>query len=171
MEEKTLFNATICFLKKGSQILLAFKTKKIGKDCWNGYGGGIEVGETPKQSAVRELAEEAGVIALLQDLEKIAIVDFHNIKSDGSIFVCCCHFYIVHKWTGEIKETKEMINPTWFGVDSLPYDRMMPADRDFLPFALNGRKLKARAYYGPFQKEKLRETEIEFIDSFDDEDG
>ncbi len=82
MEEKTLLNATICFSKKGNQILLAFKTEKIGKDCWNGYGGGIEYGENAKIAAVRELKEETGeeepgddkgIIALPENLEKIAV--------------------------------------------------------------------------------------------------
>lgn len=178
MEEKTLLNATICCLKKGNQILLALKTKKIGMGRWNGYGGGIEPGENAKIAAVRELKEETGekepgddkgIIALPEDLEKIALVDFHNTKSDGSTFVLRGHIYLVHKWTGELKETEEMINPTWFNIDQIPYEQMMPADKDILPFALSGKKIKAKAYLGPFQQEKLRETEIEFVSSFDDE--
>jgi ADP-ribose pyrophosphatase YjhB (NUDIX family) len=83
-EEKVLLNATLCFLVRNSKVLLGFKTKKIGKDCWNGYGGGIEEGEIPKQSALRELKEKTGMVALPESLEKAAIVDFHNTKSDGS---------------------------------------------------------------------------------------
>jgi 8-oxo-dGTP pyrophosphatase MutT (NUDIX family) len=170
MEEKILHHATICFLKRGNFVLLGFKTRKIGKDCWNGYGGGIEIGERPKAAAVRELEEEVGVHAAEEELEKIAIVDFHNTTTDGNTFVCRCHIYFVHRYTGEIKETEEMITPTWFDIDQMPYNKMMPADPDFLPHSLRGRKLRAKAYLGPFQKEKLKETEIEFIDSFGDED-
>ncbi len=168
-EEKTLLSATICFLKKEGRILLAFKTEKIGKDCWNGYGGGIEYGENARIAAVRELKEEAKIIALPENLEKIAVVDFYNTKSDESTFICRCHIYLVHKWTGKAEETDTMIKPTWFNIDHLPYEQMMPADRDFLPIALNGKKLKARAYLGPFQKEKLKDTEIEIVRSFEDD--
>jgi 8-oxo-dGTP diphosphatase len=170
MEEKVLLNATVCFLKRENQILLAYKTDKIGKDRLNGYGGGIEDGENAKMAAVRELEEEASVVALPENLEKIAVVDFHNTKSDGNTFVCRVHGYLVHKWSGEPKDTDTMINPTWFDIKNIPYGQMMPADVDFLPYALKGKKLKAKAYLGPFQREKLRETEIEFVESFEDDE-
>jgi len=47
--EKVLLDAVVCYLVREDEILLAFKTVKIGKDCWNGYGGGIEEGEIRKR--------------------------------------------------------------------------------------------------------------------------
>src|SRR5687768_6008393 len=121
MEEKTLLEATVCFLRKDGKVLLAKKTRGIGAGSWNGYGGRIEAGESPEQTAVRELREETqedpasygGVIAQQEDLEKIAVVDFHNSKTDGSTFVCRVHFYFVEKWEGEPEVTEEMVEPTW----------------------------------------------------------
>lgn len=173
-KEKVLHNATACFLIKKNKILLGLKTQKIGKGCWNGYGGGIEDGESVIEAAIRELKEETGrnkaegVIALPEHLEKIAIVDFHNTKSDGETFVCRVHFYIVKKWDGEARETEEMIKPTWFEIDNLPFNRMMPADKIWFPVALSGRKIVAKACYGPFQKELIGDVEINYVDSFDD---
>jgi len=169
MEEKVLFNATVCFLVKEDKILLGLKTKKIGKGSWNGYGGGIEDDESPEDAAVRELREEtAGVVATPDDLEKIAIVDFHNTKTDGSVFVCKVHFYLVKNWEGEIKETEEMVNPTWFDKNNLPLDKMMPADKEWLPIALSGQKIIATAYLSPFQQESLKGVEMQYVDSFHD---
>ncbi len=168
-EEKVLLNATLCFLEQGSKILLGFKTKKIGKDCWNGYGGGIEEGETPVQSAIRELEEELGAVASPEHLQKIAVVDFHNIKSDNEIFVCRVHCFLVKKWSGELKKTEEMITPTWFEKGNLPFEKMMPADRHWLPPALNGKKIIAKAKYGPFQQELLEEVAIEEVSSFSED--
>src|SRR3989344_6544760 len=82
-EEKALKEATVCYLVRGREVLLGMKTDKIGKDCWNGYGGGVESGETISEAASRELEEELGVIAKPQHLEKVAVMTFHNIKSDG----------------------------------------------------------------------------------------
>ncbi len=168
-KEKVLAHATVCFLKRGKEILLAVKGKHIGEGCWNGYGGGIEEGEGKKEAAVRELKEETnGVIALPGDLEKIAEIDFHNTKSDGRNFVCKVHFYITDKWQGEAKETDEMLNPTWFDISNLPLEKMMPADKKWLPIAMSGRKIKASPKYGPFQKELLEDFEIEEVVSFND---
>ena len=171
-EEKALYNATVCFLVKDNKILLGLKTKKIGEGCWNGYGGGIEDGESAVEAAVRELKEETsgkeagGIIALPEHLEKIAIVDFHNTKSDGKTFVCRVHFYLVKQWKGEAQETEEMIKPTWFGIDELPFEKMMPADKIWLPIALSGKSIVAKARYGPFQKELIGDVEINWVESF-----
>ena len=164
-KEKTLLNATLCYLVKGNEVLLSLKTKNIGKDCWNGYGGGIEPGETPERAAARELEEEAKVVASPDCLEKVAIIDFHNTKSDGSVFSCKVHVYLVSQWTGAPKESDEMINPTWFNKDRLPLYQMLLADREWLPLVLRGKKIKAVARYGPFQKTLLGKVVIQQVDS------
>ncbi len=167
-EEKVLLNATLCFLVKNDKVLLGFKTQKIGKDCWNGYGGGINEKETPRQAALRELKEEAGIVALPELLEKMAIVDFHNTKSDGSNFTCRVHVYLVSQWTGEPQTTEEMVNPTWFDIKRLP-DEMMPADKQWLPVVLSGKKIRAKVKLGPFQKTILGEVELHQVDFFPDD--
>ncbi|KKQ35963.1 MAG: hypothetical protein US50_C0002G0023 [Candidatus Nomurabacteria bacterium GW2011_GWB1_37_5] len=171
MEEKVLLNATVCLLIKDDDVILGLKTKKIGAGCWNGYGGGIEEGETPIKAAIRELEEEVGVTALPEHLEKMAIVDFHNTKSDGDTFVCRVHFFVVKEWNGEPKETNEMvmITPTTFNKNNLPFNKMMPADREFFPLILNGKKIIAKAKYGPFQKELLENVIIQEVDYFSED--
>lgn len=120
------------------------------------------------QAAVRELGEETGVITSSDFLEKAAIVDFHNTKSDGSVFVCRVHVYLVSKWIGEPQATNEMASPTWFDMNQLP-DEMMPADKEWLPTILNGKKIMATAKLGPFQKTLLGKVELQQVDSFPDD--
>lgn len=174
-EEKVLFDATLCFLKRGNDIILAKKKKSIGKGCWNGYGGGIKPGETPRDSVVREMAEETkrenedlGVVIDPGDLEKIAEIDFYNVKSDGGNFVCKVHVYLAEKWKGHPKESDEMSEPEWFEIDNLPLEEMMPADRKWLPPALSGKKIKASPKLGPFQRELLEDFELREVKFFED---
>lgn len=162
-EEKVLLNAVLCFLVRDNQVLLARKAKKIGEGCWCGYGGGIDEGETELQANKREIKEESGVDIDTRSLKKVAIVDFHNTKSDGGNFVCRVHVYLAEKWTGVPKETDEMLTPAWFDVDNLPFEEMMPADKDWIPYIFQGNKIIAKAFLGPFQKERLADTKIEIV--------
>lgn len=166
MEEKVLLQATVCYPIRGDEVLLARKMKKIGAGCWNGYGGGPENGESLPDTAVRELYEESGLIASASDIVKIAIMHFYNTKTDGTVFVAEVHFYTVALWSGEIRSTAEMSDPTWFRRTHLPLDEMMPADRVFLPIALGGKKLIGSAHYGLFQKELKGEVVIREVSEF-----
>lgn len=175
MEEKVLLNATVCLLVKNDKILLGLKTKKIGAGRRNGYGGGIEDGESIKEAAIRELEEETGkkvgdifITATQENLEKVAIVDFENTKSDGVSFVCRVHFFIIKEWKGEATETDEMIDPKFFDINNLPFDEMLPADIEYFPLILKGKKIIAKAKYGPYQKELLGPVFIKEVSSFDE---
>jgi 8-oxo-dGTP diphosphatase len=165
-EEKVLIDAVLGYLIKDNRVLMARKAKKIGEGCWSGYGGGIDSGETETQALVRELKEESGLTATEESLEKVAIIDFHNTKSDGQKFICKVHIFLIDNWIGKIKETEEMLTPTWFDINNLPLDEMMPSDKDWLPQLLKGKKMMASAYLGPFQKTSLAKTKIEYIDNF-----
>lgn len=179
INEDTLMNqkieitmhATVCFPRRGNEILLAWKEwrenrKNIGAERWNGYGGKIEEGESARETAARELSEESGLDVLPKDLEKIAIVNFYNTKDDGSVGIIRVHMYTVSAWEGEAQVVDEMTNPTWFNIDKLPFDEMMPADKIWLPVALSGKKIFAEAHYGPFQKELLKPVVIREVDEF-----
>jgi len=170
-EEKTLLKATVCIPIRDKKVLFGMKTRKIGVGCWNGFGGGVEDGETIAECAIRELEEESGLKTRLEDLEKVAIVNFHNEKSDGTIFVSQVHFFLVGKWEGEPIETKDgaMINLTFFDIDNLPYEKMMPADREFFPLILKGKKIIVESYYTPFQKELKKSVEIIEVDKLVEE--
>ncbi len=174
-EEKVLLNATLCLLLKDDQVLLGLKTKKIGAGFWNGYGGGIEDGESIEEAAIRELEEETGkkigdifITTTKKDLEKVAIVDFENIKSDGVSFVCKVHFFLVRKWSGKAINTDEMTNPTFFDIKDIPIDEMLPADRYFIPLILDNKKIIGKIKYGPYQKELLEPALISEVSSFNE---
>jgi 8-oxo-dGTP diphosphatase/2-hydroxy-dATP diphosphatase len=167
-KEKILYEAVVLFFIRDGKVLLAIKKKKIGKGLWNGYGGGIEPEDlTPKDAAVRELGEESGGMTTSVDkLTQVADTCFHNTTEDGTTFVCHMLVYFAYEWKGEARETDEMSLPTWFDFDKIPTDKMLPADKVWLPIVLSGKKIIFKANYGPHQSYMIGETEIQYVDSF-----
>ncbi|HDX9580441.1 TPA: 8-oxo-dGTP diphosphatase [Bacillus pseudomycoides] len=56
-----MYKYTICFIRKGREILLLNRNKKPTMGMWNGVGGKIEGNETPYEGVVRETFEETGI--------------------------------------------------------------------------------------------------------------
>jgi ADP-ribose pyrophosphatase YjhB (NUDIX family) len=164
MEEKKLLEATLGFLVRDGRVWLAIKTRNIGKDRWNGYGGGVELEDKSVMDCLkREILKECEVEIQEKSTEEVAIIDFHNTKSDGEIFVCKVHVFFIKEWTGTPRESEEMASPTEFDFDKLPFDKMMLADKEWLPIVLAGEKLIGEYHYGPFQKELIKEGKIQIV--------
>jgi len=53
----------ICFVRQGNRILLLNREYPTWMGRWNGVGGKLEPGESPRESMRRELAEETGITA------------------------------------------------------------------------------------------------------------
>ena len=51
---------TLCFLLHGDEVLMLHRRFPPNQGLWNGVGGHIEPGETPRQAVIREVAEETG---------------------------------------------------------------------------------------------------------------
>jgi len=135
--------ATVCFLIKGGDILLARKKRKIAEGLWNGYGGFREESDDSlEETAIREMEEEIGVSAKIENLEKIAIISYTNKKEDGRLRDIEVHFYLVRHWVGTPRSSEEMYDPRWFSIKTLPFDEMMPSDSVWLSRALQGKKIK-----------------------------
>lgn len=130
---------TLCLLKKEDKILLAMKKRGFGEGKYNGVGGKIEKNETPEQAMIRETQEEISVTPI--DYEKAGLIEFDEYYK-GTKQKLAFHLYIVHKWNGTISETEEM-KPQWFSINEIPYNKMFPDDKYWLPLVLKGQKIKA----------------------------
>lgn len=171
MEEKTLSLATVSFLMEGNGVWLGKKARKIGKGCQMGPGGGPEPkdGGNLIKTAMRESLEEFGIQTTPEQFEKVAIIKFHNTKSNGKKFICEVHFYMVRGWCGKprVTKTKELLDPQLYPLNKLPLGKeLMPADREFFPLLMQGNKLIATYYYGPFQKKLIKPGWYKIVDSF-----
>lgn len=136
--------ATLCFLIKGNkEILLAFKKKGFGAGKWNGVGGKLDFNKRDKNifdTAIREMKEEIGV--KIKDMERVAILNFHYPYLTNSEKEWPVHVFLVKDWEGEPKESEEM-KPKWFKIKKIPFNKMWPDDKLWLPKILKGEKLKA----------------------------
>lgn len=129
--------------------------------------GGIKKGETPEKATARELEKESGgMIIRPEQLEKVAIIDFKNITAEGQTFICRVHVFLARRWIGEPRETTEMVGPEWFKVSSLPFKKMMPADKFWVPLVLSGKKIFGQAEYGPRQEFLIGKVKIKEVDNF-----
>ena len=133
--------ATLVFPIENDRTLLALKKKKVGAGKWNGYGGKQEPGETIRAAAVRELFEESGGIRTTEeDLRLRGRMDFYFFDNKTAEPNWSVVIYTTSTFSGEAIDTPEAGKPTWFFYDQIPYDNMLPADRDFLPKALSDEK-------------------------------
>lgn len=51
---------TLCFLLQGDEVLMLHRKFPPNQGLWNGVGGHILPGETPREAVIREVAEETG---------------------------------------------------------------------------------------------------------------
>jgi mutator protein MutT len=138
--------ATLLFLRKNDQILLAMKKRGFGKDWYNGVGGKLDTEETVEQAAIRECQEEIGVIP--KNLSKVATLEFQFAeKVDQPQPDMNVHVYFCKEWTGQPIETEEMA-PEWFDISHIPYERMWEDDPYWLPVVLTGRVVTGTFVFG-----------------------
>src|SRR3989338_1444412 len=94
--QQPLRQATLCFLTRDDEVLLAMKKRGFGKGRWNGVGGKPNPSENIDQTAIRETQEEIDVT--LKDIEVRAVLDFYFLNnSDWSQQVIV---YFSKSWEG-----------------------------------------------------------------------
>lgn len=130
------------YLVRGDEVCLGMKkkhhNKSFGVGKWNGFGGKIELGETPEEAAIRECQEECGVTPL--NMAKVAIIHFIDKESGIDDIM---NTYLCEEFAGEPHDTAEM-SPKWFKKDSLPYDQMWSDDKYWMGKMLSGEIFKAK---------------------------
>lgn len=135
---------TLCVLHQKDRVLLGMKKQGFGTGRYNGFGGKLEKGETVEQATVREMTEESGVT--VGPIEKMGQIDFEFEAKPGDILEV--HIFRATTFTGEPKESNEM-KPEWFDTGDIPFDKMWPDDRYWLPLFLANKKFTGRFLFGP----------------------
>jgi len=123
------FIGTLVFVKEGSKVLLIRKKTGHGMGKVNGAGGKLEAGETLKDCAIRELAEETGLT--IRDAHCRAELRFVDQKGPQWLG----YVFVTDSWSGNLEQTNEA-DPFWVEVDQIPYNQMWPDDAIWLPKVL-----------------------------------
>ncbi len=154
---KPTIQATLLFLRRDDEILLAMKKRGFGAGLYNGVGGKIEAGETTQQAIIRECREEIDVTP--KKLQKSAELFFtftdeaKNTEQDMNVTV-----FVTYDWNGEPNETEEMA-PQWFKLLDIPYEKMWQDDPYWLPIVLTGKTITGRFIFD--DKDNLQKAVIE----------
>lgn len=119
----SLIPASYVFLRRDRDVLLQLRQNTGYMDgCWvAGAAGHVEPGETARHAAVREAAEELGVILLPSDLT-LATVMQRTDGTDAPREQRVEWFWTATSWEGEpaIQEPHKAADVRWWSLDALP---------------------------------------------------
>ncbi|WP_181136387.1 8-oxo-dGTP diphosphatase [Rathayibacter sp. AY1F3] len=120
---------------RGAEVLLGRKRRGLGEGRVVAPGGKLEPGESPVDAAVRELEEEAGLVALPADLEPRGVLDYSF--PHRAAWSQRSHVFLCRRVAGEVTESSELA-AAFVPVDEVPFDRMWDDARLWLPDVLRG---------------------------------
>jgi len=149
---------TVVFLIKDNKVLLGFKKRGFGKGNFLGIGGKVELDETIKQAATREVKEEINVEII--NLKQIGILKFYFPHVKDESWNQQVHVFITNTWNGKEQESEE-IRPEWFAKNKIPYNFMWDDARYWLPEILKGKKIEASFIFD--EKLKVADWDIKIF--------
>lgn len=148
-----MIKANLLYLIKDNKVLLIYKKKGHGKGLWNGIGGKIRENEEIRESVVREAKEEVGV--RVKSFKLAGKINFDDDTGEWEVYV-----FKSSDFEGNPQETDECI-PKWFEIDEIPYDKMWPDDKYWLPLVFENKKFRA---FFKIRNMEILEYKIELID-------
>jgi 8-oxo-dGTP diphosphatase len=155
--------ATLCHPVVHGELLLIRKQRGIGAGKLVGPGGKVEDGETPAETARREVREELRVEP--RGVERCGEFDFHfrdDAVDEDSMHV---HVFAADGVEGEPAETAEAV-PEWHPVEDPPYGEMWIDDRVWLPHLLAGETFRGEFVLSD-NGESLRSYEMDVDVTFE----
>lgn len=122
------------------EVLLGEKLRGFGAGMIMGPGGHVEPGESWLEAAIRETEEESGL--------QVAPADAAHVATLSYVFPAKPHLdaevqvFLTDTWSGQLQRSSEL-DPRWFSIDEIPFDRMWDDERYWLPRVLAGSRLVA----------------------------
>ena len=134
---------------RGDEVLLGEKLTGLGVGKIVGPGGKQEPGESPVETALREVHEEVGLMVGAEALFPLARVTYPFVGR-GELSQRS-HAFVTRVWRGEVRASPE-IDATWWPLSELPVHRMWSDAALWLPRALAGEFVEATFEIGPLDE-------------------
>lgn len=132
-EVEELQRVTNCVLRKGNQILLLQKPRR---GWWVAPGGKMELGESVKDTVIREYREETGIYLknpTVKGIFTINIQEEDQIISEWMLFT-----FVADEYDGINLEESEEGKIKWHSVHEVKDLPMAPGDYHIMDYCLNG---------------------------------
>lgn len=142
-------DVVVCYLLRagaaGDEVLVGRKLTGLGAGRAVAPGGKIQPGESREDAVVREVAEETGIAIDRGALEPRGMIDYtFPTKPEWSqrsfVFVC-------RSFSGD-GEPSDELDPEWWPVAHIPFERMWGDARSWLPEVLHGGSVNAAFEFG-----------------------
>lgn len=120
---------TLCFIQKNESLLMLYRHRPPNAHQWNGVGGKIEAGETPRVAMEREIMEETGLA--VENLTYRGLVTWNE---EGGM-----HVYVANTAADHVTQTDEGVL-AWKSIDwVLHSDQVVSNIPLFLPAMLDSK--------------------------------
>lgn len=133
-DNKPVAGVSICVIR-GDRVLLVKRANRMAFGLWSLPGGHVELGETVKAAALRELAEETAIEA-----EVVRLLDCIDIIHRSPAGDVEAHFILNifgARWlAGEARAGSDAADVRWSPLDALEQFKMTPGTADLIRRAM-----------------------------------
>lgn len=129
----------IVIKKQGKKSFVMLHQRKgnrgLGKNYWGSGGGHLELGESLKDGALRELSEEAGEAVIVDNVRFLGVVNFTEMQPKHYVDISFMADWV----SGEPinNSPKETTDWQWFDLEKLPRPLFPPVEK-YLAAMKNG---------------------------------
>lgn len=127
ISERPKVGVGIIVLKKTNgqtHVMLHKRKGKFGTNYWGSGGGHLELGESLKAGALRELSEEAGLDLKVKNVQFLGVINFTELKPKHYVDVSFIAEWVKGEPINSAPE--ETTDWQWFPIDDLPQPLFPP---------------------------------------------
>ena len=135
--------AVLCIIRQDEFLLFGEQKRDFCKGLYTGFAGIHPRKEPYKRTINRILKSEVGLRAI--EVEQLGTIFFHGWKQKEPVDLIV-HIFCCTKFTGIPQETDKM-RPKWFSIYNVPYEKMYPHSKSWIPYLIEHERFQGRVYY------------------------
>lgn len=144
---ETVQLATLCYLRKDTHVLMMNRNKRakegdVHSGKWNGLGGKMHLGESPRECVVREVFEESGLNIFYPKFHGVLTFPQFIKNQDWVVFV-----YSATEFDGELSKDCSEGELAWVSEEELFMLPLWPGDFYFLPHVFKNKLFEGKFNY------------------------